>query len=48
MSTTKLALAFTALMMVVFVYGSMSLRHAFVEKHTQTVTTNSIIDEASR
>lgn len=45
---TKIAYTLTALVLALALFGSMALRHAFAEKHSQTITTNQIIDEAAR
>ena len=45
---TKTFVVFSILLFCLTVYGSICLRHAFTVKHNQTITTNQIIDEASR
>jgi hypothetical protein len=45
---SKIIVAFLALLLALVIYGSIALRHAFVEMRTQHNTTNSIIDQASR
>ncbi len=47
-TTTKIGLTFAALLVALVIYGSMALRHAFVEVRTQHNSTISIIDQATR